>query len=91
MDCVHCYRAIPIDRASFREMCPHCGGDLHICLNCEFHDLQTHDQCRESITEPVFDKTRANLCEFFQQASTTRHVARPQSDARQQLEALFKK
>ena len=46
-------------------LCPSCGRDLKICLNCKFYDPGAHWDCRETISEPVRDKDRANFCDYF--------------------------
>jgi hypothetical protein len=77
----------------FRDECDHCGGDLHICLNCSFYDPNVSKQCLEpAIPEAVTDKERKNLCEYFQaKAEGTGQGDGSASDAdRQKLEDLFK-
>lgn len=46
-------------------LCPQCGKEMKVCLNCRFYDPAAHWQCRESIPEPVHEKDRANFCDFF--------------------------
>ena len=50
---------------SFREECPHCKADLHVCFNCRFYDESAYNECRESSAEKVEDKERNNYCEYF--------------------------
>jgi len=45
--------------------CPACGKDLKICLNCKFYEPGAHWDCRETISEPVREKDRANFCDYF--------------------------
>ncbi len=45
--------------------CPDCGKDLKICMNCKFYEPGAHWDCRETISEPVTDKERANFCDYF--------------------------
>lgn len=56
----------PVYRAT---VCPSCGKDLKICLNCKFYSPGSHYDCRETILEPVRDKERANFCDHFQPGS----------------------
>ena len=76
-----------------RDSCPVCGDDLHACVQCEFYDLSSSDQCREPQAERVADKQQANFCEFFRLSRAEVAEAKPSSaqDARARLEALFKK
>lgn len=53
------------ERPSFREECPHCGSDLHVCLNCFFYDQGKANSCREDKADYVGEKDRANYCEYF--------------------------
>jgi hypothetical protein len=46
-------------------VCPYCGKDLRVCLNCRFYSPGSHWECGETIDEPVKDKDRANFCSFF--------------------------
>ncbi len=56
----------PVYRSS---VCSSCGKDLKICLNCRFYSPGSHYDCRETISEPVRDKERANFCDYFQPGS----------------------
>jgi hypothetical protein len=58
---------MPSDRSpGFNESCEVCGKDLHACLNCRFYKPGARSDCAETIQEPVPDKERRNLCDFFQ-------------------------
>ena len=76
-----------------RDSCPVCGDDLHACVQCEFYDLSSSDQCREPNAERVADKKQANFCELFRLSRAEVAEAKPSAaqDARARLEALFKK
>lgn len=94
MNCAFCKTPVPEERIGFRDDCPRCGGDLHICLNCRFYDQYASRQCREpAIPESVKDKERRNLCEYFKPAEQGEEKAGESASeaARRQLEALFKK
>ncbi len=58
----------PVYRSS---VCSSCGKDLKICLNCRFYSPGSHYDCRETISEPVRDKERANFCDYFQPGANT--------------------
>jgi hypothetical protein len=67
------------------------------------YDPAYNNQCRETMAERVVDKERSNFCEYFApNADTAAASSRPASsyptsrpsperDARERLEALFKK
>ncbi len=64
--CFHCRTEILLTgRIGRRELCPHCGRDLHACRNCRFYDPQAYNSCRESQAERVLDKDRGNFCDYF--------------------------
>lgn len=73
-----------------REECPGCSESVHACLNCEFYDEKSYNECRETSADPVKDKLSSNFCDYFQ-------LGHPDggSDTKDKLisaaEALFKK
>ncbi|GAB4369143.1 MAG: hypothetical protein Kow009_05820 [Spirochaetales bacterium] len=100
MNCHFCGTRIedntPIYRSS---LCPTCGKELRICLNCRFYSPGSHWDCRETIQEPVFDKERANFCDYFKPASADKpsktHDPQDQrkgkdSNGRERFNSLFK-
>lgn len=78
------------ERVGFHESCEGCRRDLHVCLNCAFHDPGAYNECRESNAERVSDRERANRCEYFSPGAGAGGSERPGA-ARDALEALFKK
>ena len=92
MKCWHCGTGIDTrERVEFRATCPSCDRALHVCLNCKHYDPTYYNQCRETAAERVVDKQRANYCEYFAAGRHTAQTKDASSDARSQLEALFKK
>jgi hypothetical protein len=90
--CFRCRQDISTkDRIGRRDTCPHCGADLHCCLNCIFYDTHYADACREPQAEPVLDKDVGNFCEYFTLADRQTQPSVAATTARAQLEALFKK
>ena len=93
ISCYQCKKSLDIDyKIGFREECPHCSADLHICLNCEFYDESSYNSCREPSAENVKDKERNNYCEYFQ--FSNKNQGSRSSERETQLkaaEALFKK
>jgi ribosome-binding protein aMBF1 (putative translation factor) len=74
------------------EECPKCRSELHVCRMCADYDTSVAKHCREPTAEEVYEKTRANFCDFFEPrpgaytAPNTAAVDR----ARAELEKLFK-
>ncbi len=83
---------------SRKSICPACGGDLHICLNCKFFSENFHNKCLEPKAEFQRTRDRANFCDFFVYRQDTsasgKAGATPGNaieEARKKLDALFKK
>ncbi len=92
MKCAFCKGTIDVkDRVDRTATCPHCGRDLRCCLQCKFYDPHAYNDCREVSAERVVDKERANFCDYFVPAGSTRRNVNTAREAKQALEALFKK
>jgi hypothetical protein len=90
MRCWKCAGEIDADqRIEFRARCPGCDAALHSCLNCGHYQPGHYNDCRETQAERVVDKQRANFCEYFRPRTPAPQAAA--TDARRQLDALFKK
>ncbi len=74
-----------------RDVCEHCDTDLHCCRNCGFYDTSSYNECHEISAMRVMDKEKSNFCEFFKMAGKPFDNKKETDDARQKLEALFKK
>lgn len=93
---LHCYRCgasltaltLPLSR---RDTCPACGVDLRVCLMCKFYAPRLPDGCAEEAADDVFEKARANFCEYFVPSETAYAPGRTTAHARAEaeLEALF--
>lgn len=68
-------------------ICPNCGRDVKICLNCVFYSPGSHWDCRETIPEQVKDKERSNFCDYFRLGSNYRGD-RPQKGPGEQRKAF---
>ncbi|UCE88018.1 MAG: hypothetical protein JSU66_12650 [Deltaproteobacteria bacterium] len=80
------------ERVGFRDACEGCGADLHVCLNCAYHDPSAYNECREPNAERVSDRDRANRCDYFAPGPGSAGSGKPSAgDAKSALEALFKK
>lgn len=92
--CALCKKQVAVDKFfSRKSSCPHCGADLHICLNCRFYSETAHNKCTEVKAEFQRARDRANFCDYFVfregQAGLTAN--RENEEARKKLEDLFRK
>ena len=91
-----CYRcgasldslSMPLSR---EDACPSCAVYLHVCKMCTFFDTTVPGQCREDDAEEVYEKERANFCEWFTAAEDSFDAVRAAADnrSRDQLSSLF--
>jgi len=95
VDCFACGRGIELasgQRVGFRDTCPACDADLHVCCNCQHHDPSAYNECRESSAERVSSRERANRCDYFRPGEGGGEAggdAKP--DPRSALDGLFKR
>ncbi len=92
--CFACKNELIVSRTvGRRDVCPHCGTDLHCCLNCCFYDRDAPKQCREPVAEMVKDKGRANFCDYFSmpERAIGESAASSKAQALKALDDLFKK
>lgn len=91
--CHHCNNEIVFEvKLQRADGCPHCGVDLHCCLNCTHWDRSAHNQCREHIAEHIPDREKANYCSFFVfRNGRPEDTGAKAADAKAKLDALFRK
>jgi len=90
--CHKCKKEIADDFFVGRQtQCPHCGADLHCCLNCSFYEIGAYNDCREPQAERVLEKDRSNFCDYFNFKQSSNAPDTAHSNAKNKLEALFKK
>ncbi|MFM2153410.1 MAG: hypothetical protein RL199_1845 [Pseudomonadota bacterium] len=67
--CAACRRSFDLKRRTVRrDECPHCGAELHACVNCQHFDARYVRGCQEPSAvaeEAVRDTDRANFCQWF--------------------------
>lgn len=64
--CYHCGFLFSDDyKPGFRDECPKCIRDVHVCKNCVYHDTSLSNECRETQADRVVDKEKGNFCEYF--------------------------
>jgi len=94
MICALCKKEIKTDRYfSRKSVCPKCGGDLHICLNCRFFSESSHNKCLEPKAEFQRTRDKANFCDFFvfSQNPASSSSDNEKEAARKKLDDLFRK
>ncbi len=92
MECTFCKKKIRIkNRIARSDTCPHCGSDLRCCKQCKFFDPHAYNECKEVQAERVVDKERANFCDFFVAEGKSNKRVNKKQNAKDALEALFKK
>lgn len=92
MQCAFCGQPVPLaDKVMRRDTCPHCSRDLRCCRQCNFYDHHAYNECKEVMAERVIDKERANVCEYFVPRGSSLSTPDKTANAREALEALFKK
>ena len=92
--CAACRRTFDLKRSTVRrDECPHCGAELHACVNCQFFDPRYVRGCQEPSAiaeETVRDTVRANFCQWFEHrrgAPSSGDGSAP--DAKAAFDALF--
>ena len=63
--CYFCASPLPEGPVYRNTLCPECQRELKTCHNCDFFAPGYQYDCRESISEAVFDKDAANFCDYF--------------------------
>jgi hypothetical protein len=66
---MHCYKCrkklnLP-SKIGFKETCPFCDYDLHVCKNCKHYIIGKPNDCNILNIEFVQDKEKNNYCEEF--------------------------
>lgn len=92
IQCFECGQELTFqDSISRRDECSKCGADVRVCKNCEFYDPKVYNECRETNADPIREKHRANLCDFFRPNLKGKAAKDPKADLLAAAEALFKK
>ncbi len=88
--CSKCKTPITAEKVFFRDECPRCGSDIHVCLNCLFYDEGKSNKCRETQADFVKEKDRSNYCDYFRFNDT--EVKKSERDEAEKLwKEFFKK
>jgi hypothetical protein len=92
--CHKCKKEIEIEGKVMRgDLCPHCGSNLHCCMNCRFYDEYVHNKCREPKSEWVSDREGGNFCGYFQFKTSEGESGEDERSkkAKEELKRLFGK
>ena len=91
--CALCKKEIEVDSFFSRKaVCPACGADLHICLNCRFYSEKAHNKCLEPKAEFQRTRDRANFCDYYSFSEGGPQPSSAGTDAaRKAFEDLFRK
>ena len=92
--CFLCKKEVEIEKYfSRKSTCPHCKGDLHICLNCRFYSETSHNKCLEPKAEFQRSRDKANFCDYFvfRDGASAAPSGNSQEDAKKKFDDLFGK
>ena len=90
--CAFCNNEIELyGKISHNDTCPHCGWDLHCCMQCKFYDTSSYNQCKETMAERVIEKEKSNFCEYFLFKDAADSGINGAAKAKKALEELFMK
>lgn len=93
--CFECGAEISfVDKLSRQDECPKCRADARVCKNCQFYDSKVYNECKETQADPIREKNRSNLCDFFSPRQDRGGSGAEKDKAaalRAAAEALFKK
>lgn len=88
-NCWHCGAELGERDYSRESICPSCGRQTHVCLNCRYHDAARPNACAEPVADPVSDKARANFCGYFEARAQSGSGAGDDQALRQAADELF--
>jgi len=90
--CSHCRKEVETDRFfTKKSVCPECGRDLRVCLNCRFYSESAHNKCSEPKAEFQRSRDKANFCDYFVFREGSPSTSDDREDALKRLNDLFKK
>jgi len=67
MQCYKCKNKLDFEKKKigFKQICPFCERDLHVCKNCKYYEVGKPNDCLVPNTEYVSDREKNNFCEEF--------------------------
>ena len=74
-----------------RDVCPHCGAEIHACIHCRHYDVNVAKECKEPFAEVPSDKEDANFCDFYQIGEGALRKGAEKEAVLSAAEALFAK
>ncbi len=89
--CYFCKKEVEIiDKVFRKDTCPHCGRDLHSCVQCRFYDRNKHNRCLEPMAQHVTEREKYNFCDYYQFKVGGTDDTDAQTAAKKALDDLFK-
>ncbi len=90
--CFHCKSRLdlpsgPIGRTA---TCDSCDSDVRVCLNCQFYDPNSYNECSEPMAERIVEKDRSNFCDYFSLSGGKETESGERDQAMKKLDDLFK-
>ena len=73
-------------KIGFRDVCPHCGVDLHTCTQCRYYTPGKPNACLVPGTEYIRTREASNFCEEFKMNEN----GGPKSMGNNSFNSLFK-
>lgn len=73
------------------DTCSNCRCDIRCCKMCQFYDVKSYNECRESSADRIPDKEKANFCDYFKISGSYNDAEKQRQDALAKAQALFKK
>jgi hypothetical protein len=73
------------------DTCPNCRADIRCCKNCNFYDVKSYNECRESMADRITEKEKANFCDYFKIGSFANDAEKTRQEQLAKAAALFKK
>jgi hypothetical protein len=91
--CALCGKEVTVDKYfSRKSVCPKCGGDLRICLNCRCYSETAHNKCLEPKADFQRNREKANFCDYFSFGEGRPAASdAAKADAMKKLNDLFRK
>lgn len=92
LKCFECGESLSFEESvSRRDECTRCGADVRVCKNCQFYDPKVYNECKETNADPVREKERSTLCDYFSPRFDGSSKGTSRDDLLAAAEALFKK
>ena len=90
--CYNCGEEVRLEtKIGRRDTCPNCYAYLHCCYNCRHWDPMAHNECRESPSEYIRDRSEGNFCLYFDFKPVGEDTSSEVDQAKDTLQKMFGK